>query len=66
MAAAIEAAGGDRGFLSGGKYPGIFGWIFSTDHKRIGLLYFYSVLTFFLVGVGLGLTIRLELIAPGP
>ncbi|SKA81756.1 cytochrome c oxidase subunit 1 [Paucidesulfovibrio gracilis DSM 16080] len=40
-------------------------WIFSTDHKRIGLLYFYSIAAMFAVGVILGLLIRLELIAPG-
>jgi cytochrome c oxidase subunit I len=45
---------------------GIFGWIFSTDHKRIGLLYMYTILAFFAVGATLGLLIRLELIAPGP
>jgi len=44
---------------------GLFSWIFSTDHKRIGLLYFYSIFSFFLVGVLLGLLIRLELFAPG-
>jgi len=44
---------------------GITAWIFSTDHKRIGLLYLYSVLGFFLVGVILGLLIRLELMLPG-
>ena len=44
---------------------GVSSWIFSTDHKRIGLLYFYSTFGFFLIGVLLGLLIRLELIAPG-
>ncbi|HEY5973695.1 MAG TPA: cbb3-type cytochrome c oxidase subunit I [Geobacteraceae bacterium] len=44
---------------------GIAAWIFSTDHKRIGLLYFYGVLGFFLVAVVLGLLLRLELMAPG-
>jgi cytochrome c oxidase subunit 1 len=44
---------------------GIRAWIFSTDHKRIGFLYLYSVLSFFLVGMTLGLLLRLELIAPG-
>ncbi len=44
---------------------GIMSWIFSTDHKRIGLLYFYSIISFFFVGVILGLLMRLELIAPG-
>lgn len=55
-----------RGFFeSHGKYRGIRGWIFSTDHKRVGLLYMYSILTMFLAGVSLGLLLRLELIAPG-
>ena len=45
---------------------GIRAWIFSTDHKRIGLLYLCSVLTFFVVGAILGELMRLELIAPGP
>ena len=49
-----------------GKYNGIFGWIFSTDHKRIGILYLTSMLSLFAVGVVLGFLIRIELIAPGP
>ncbi|HXC92712.1 MAG TPA: cytochrome c oxidase subunit I [Geobacteraceae bacterium] len=44
---------------------GISAWIFSTDHKRIGLLYFYSVLGFFLTAVLLGLLLRIELMTPG-
>lgn len=48
-----------------GKYKGIFSWIFSTDHKRIGLLYLYSILTFFVVGATIGLLMKFELIAPG-
>ena len=48
-----------------GKYKGIFAWIFSTDHKRIALLYMYSIMTMFAVGVILGLGMKLELIAPG-
>lgn len=48
-----------------GKFTGIKGWIFSTDHKRIGLLYLMSIMTFFAVGVILGFLMRLELIAPG-
>jgi cytochrome c oxidase subunit I len=47
------------------RYPGLFGWIFTTDHKRIGLLYLISTLSFFAVGVSLGLTMRLELIRSG-
>jgi cytochrome c oxidase subunit 1 len=44
---------------------GIFSWIFSVDHKRIALLYLYSIVTFFLVGVTLGVLMRLELLNPG-
>ncbi len=55
----------DRGFFGEANYPGILGWIFSTDHKRIGLLYFWCIVVFFSVGVLLGLLIRLELFAPG-
>lgn len=49
---------------TGGR-KGIFKWILSTDHKRIGLLYFYSIISFFMVGVALGLLMRLELLEPG-
>lgn len=48
-----------------GKYKGILGWILSTDHKRIGLLYLYSMVVMFSVGVLLGLAMKLELLAPG-
>jgi cytochrome c oxidase subunit 1 len=47
------------------RYPGILGWLFTTDHKRIGLLYLISTLAFFFVGVGLGLMMRLVLIRSG-
>jgi len=48
-----------------GKYKGFFAWIFSTDHKRIALLYLYSIMTFFILGAILGLLMKIELIAPG-
>jgi cytochrome c oxidase subunit I len=48
-----------------GKYHGIFAWILSTDHKRIGLLYLFSILLFFSVAVFFGFLMRLKLIAPG-
>lgn len=47
------------------KHKGIFKWILSTDHKKIGLLYLISMLTFFTVGVTFGFLMRLELISPG-
>lgn len=48
-----------------GKYQGLKGWIFSTDHKRIGLLYLYTMLVFFSLGAIFGLLMKTELIAPG-
>ena len=48
-----------------GKYKGIFSWILSTDHKRIALLYLFSILSFFVIGATLGLLMKFELIAPG-
>lgn len=44
---------------------GLFSWIFTLDHKRIALLYLYSIMTFFLVGMVLGFLMRLELMRPG-
>jgi len=48
-----------------GRFKGILGWILSTDHKRIGLLYLYSMGLFLMVGIFFGFMMRLELIAPG-
>ncbi len=48
-----------------GRYHGIFSWIFSTDHKKIGLLYLSLVLLFFSVAVFFGFLMRLKLITPG-
>jgi cytochrome c oxidase subunit 1 len=48
-----------------GRYRGILGWVLSTDHKRIGLLYLFSILPFFFTAVTLGFLMRLKLIAPG-
>jgi cytochrome c oxidase subunit 1 len=65
MSEMTAPATSDRGFFGEARYPGIFGWIFSTDHKRIGLLYFWCIFFFFCVGAFLGILIRLELFAPG-
>ncbi len=48
-----------------GKYTGIRAWILSTDHKRIALLYLFSILSFFAVGATIGLLMKFELLAPG-
>ncbi len=48
------------------RFNGLLGWIFSTDHKRIGILYFVSITSFFLVGVILGFLMRIEQLSIGP
>ncbi len=52
-------------YVNRGKYRGLLSWLMSTDHKRIGVQYLIALLTFFAVGVLLGLLIRLNLIMPG-
>jgi len=48
-----------------GKHSGLLGWILSTDHKRIAILYLVVISAWFLIGVTLGFLIRLELFTPG-
>src|SRR3989304_5913344 len=47
------------------KYKGILGWIFTTDHKRIGILYLVTMLIFFFTAATLGVLMRLEMLTPG-
>jgi cytochrome c oxidase subunit I len=43
---------------------GLLGWLMTTDHKRIGLLYFWTTLVLFAAGGAEALLIRTQLIAP--
>src|SRR5215472_10863044 len=43
---------------------GIRSWLFTTDHKRIALLYLLSITLFFFIGGFFALLIRLELLTP--
>ncbi len=52
--------------LFGEGKTGLTSWLTTLDHKRIGLLYFVTVMTFFLIGGIFALLIRAELFAPGP
>ena len=44
---------------------GLWSWLSTLDHKRIGLLYLFSVLTFFFIGGVFALLLRLELFTVG-
>ena len=57
----MSAAG--QNYLTAGK--GLRSWLFTTDHKRIGILYAVAVATFFLLGGIFALLVRTELAVPG-
>ena len=44
--------------------PGVLGWVMTTDHKRIGLLYFWTTLVLFAAGGAEALIMRTQLIQP--
>jgi cytochrome c oxidase subunit I+III len=44
--------------------PGVLGWLTTVDHKRIGLLYFFTTLAFFGAGGIEALLIRTQLAQP--
>src|SRR4030065_255679 len=48
------------------NYPrGIKSWLFTLDHKRIGLMYFIALMFFFFVGGVLAMLIRLGVFCSG-
>jgi cytochrome c oxidase subunit 1 len=44
---------------------GLASWIFSTDHKKIGLMYLTLMMSWFTIGMSLGFLMRLEMLTPG-
>ena len=44
--------------------PGVLGWLMTTDHKRIGLLYFWTTLVLFAAGGAEALLMRTQLAQP--
>ncbi len=45
---------------------GLRSWLFTLDHKRIGVMYLWSILAAFLLGGIFALLVRIELLTPGP
>ena len=43
---------------------GLKSWLLTRDHKRIGLMYLFAIMFFFLVGGIFALLIRWELLTP--
>ena len=44
---------------------GLLSWIFTLDHKRIGVMYLFAVLGSFFVGGVMALLVRTKLLFPG-
>ena len=51
-----------KNYLTEGRT--LVSWLLTTDHKRIGLLYLYSILVFFIIAAVAAALMRLELITP--
>jgi len=47
------------------KHKGLLAWLLTTDHKRIGIMYLVSILSFFLLGLTAAFMMRLEMLTPG-
>jgi cytochrome c oxidase subunit I len=62
-AASHSAAHGDSNYLN--HSSGVWSWLSTLDHKRIGVMYLFTVLFFFLMGGVFALLIRAELFTPG-
>ena len=54
--------GGDN-YLTHGR--GLKSWLFTLDHKRIGVMYLVSILSSFLLGGVFALLVRTKLLTPG-
>jgi len=63
MAATVSHA--EPSYLEAGERTGLLAWVLSTDHKRIALLYFFPTMALFLVGVTIGVLMRLEQLTMG-
>jgi len=59
---AVPENGRSRGYLD---EKGFRSWALTLDHKRIGVLYLYTTLFFFLLGGIFALLIRIKLMYPG-
>ncbi len=62
--AGVHGVPGSEAKATGTYSGGIWSWITTVDHKRIGILYFVSALAFFLIGGIEAMFIRLQLATP--
>jgi cytochrome c oxidase subunit I len=65
-ASTAAAPASEPNFYAGSARQGVLSWLLTTDHKRIAILYLCSMVTFFLVGMTIGVFMRLEHLTMGP
>ena len=58
----METTAAPLNYLNNGH--GLSSWLLTKDHKRIALLYLFSITAFFFLGGFFALMIRLELLTP--
>ena len=52
----------EKDYLEDGK--GIMSWLYTVDHKRIGIMYLWSILFFFFLGGMFAMLVRTQLLTP--
>lgn len=62
-ASTVPAAHADENYLNHDR--GLLSWLFTLDHKRIGVMYLIGIMTSFVLGGLFALLIRAELLTPG-
>ena len=55
-------AGTEENYLNAGHT--VSSWLLTTDHKRIGILYLFSILFFFIIAAAAAALMRIELLTP--
>ena len=45
---------------------GFMSWFWTVDHKRLGIMYLATILTFFLIGGSFAMIVRYELLDAAP
>ncbi len=63
VSAAVPPGHAEVNYLNESR--GLKSWLLTLDHKRIGLMYFWSIAAFFAIAGFLAIIVRLELMAPG-
>jgi cytochrome c oxidase subunit 1 len=64
VAAAASAHSTEKNYLN--EKSGLWSWLTTLDHKRIGIMYMIAVMTFFAIGGTFAMLIRAELFSVGP